>query len=107
METLRSAASVIYDFCTAYPVYVIGYLAVINIVAFSAYGIDKHKAKNGKWRIPETTLIALAAFGGSLGSLLGMRLLRHKTQHMRFIISVPLFLMLHLLAAVLIIVLGR
>ena len=68
------------------------YLAVINIVAFAAYGIDKWKAKNAKWRTPEATLILLAAAGGALGAYTGMKCFRHKTQHKKFIIFVPLFL---------------
>jgi len=107
METLRSAASVIYDFCTAYLLCVIGHFAVINFIAFTAYGVDKHKAKNGKWRIPETTLITLAAFGGSVGALLGMTLFRHKTQHVKFIITVPLLLLLRIFVAVFMVMTGR
>ncbi|MBQ0030456.1 MAG: DUF1294 domain-containing protein [Bacteroidales bacterium] len=64
----------------------------INIVAFAMYGIDKWKAKKSKWRIPEANLLAVAAFGGALGAWLGMKTFRHKTQHKKFIIFVPLFL---------------
>ena len=60
---------------------VIGYLIIINIIAFVVYGIDKMKAKKGVWRIPEKTLLLLAAIGGSVGAAAGMRLWRHKTQH--------------------------
>ena len=68
------------------------YLAIINVVVFAAYGIDKWKAKNVKWRTPEATLILLAAAGGALGAYAGMKCFRHKTQHKKFIIFVPLFL---------------
>ena len=51
----------------------IGYLIIINVIAFLAYGIDKYKAKREQWRIPEATLIGLAVIGGSVGALLGMR----------------------------------
>ena len=68
------------------------YLAVINVVAFAAYGIDKWKAKNAKWRTPESTLILLAVAGGALGAYAGMKCFRHKTQHKKFVIFVPLFL---------------
>ena len=47
---------------------VLYYLLAINVVAFAAYGIDKYKARHDKWRIPETTLIWLAAFGGAIGA---------------------------------------
>ena len=70
------------------------YLAVINVVTFFMYGIDKwrstsgrllptgrKKAKNSKWRIRETALLGLAILGGSIGAWLGMKVWRHKTQH--------------------------
>ena len=71
-------------------------LAVVNLAAFALYGIDKGKAKRGAWRIPEATLLLIAALGGSLGALLGMELFRHKTKHWQFKILVPLFLVLHI-----------
>ena len=74
-------------------------LLLVNIVAFAAYGIDKRKAQKGKWRIPESTLLLLAFFGGAIGALLGMRVFRHKTKHWKFKILVPLFLVLQLALA--------
>jgi len=70
------------------------YLLTINAIAFAAYGIDKWKARHGKWRISEATLILLAFIGGALGALLGMKVFRHKTQHWKFKILVPLALLL-------------
>ena len=60
------------------------YLIVMNIAAFAAYGIDKYKAKNNKWRISESFLILLAVLGGSLGALLGMLIWHHKTRKPKF-----------------------
>ena len=74
-------------------------LLLINIVAFAAYGIDKHKAQKDRWRIPESTLLLMAFFGGALGALLGMRAFHHKTKHWKFKILVPLFLILQLALA--------
>lgn len=68
------------------------YLIVINLVTFLVYGIDKLKAKRGKWRIPESVLLTLAIVGGSIGALLGMLAFRHKTKHKKFTIVVPLIL---------------
>ena len=65
------------------------YLIGINVLTFLLYGIDKWKARRGKWRIPEDTLIWLAIVGGSIGALLGMNLFRHKTQHKKFTLGVP------------------
>lgn len=77
---------------------IIIYLLAINTVAFAAYGIDKWKAKHGRWRIPEATLILLAFIGGALGALFGMNVFRHKTQHWKFRILVPMALVLWLVA---------
>ena len=74
------------------------YLAIINIIAFFMYGLDKAKAKLDKWRIPESTLLGVAFIGGSLGALFGMQLFRHKTKHMKFKILIPVFLILHIVA---------
>lgn len=60
------------------------YLAVINVVTFFMYGIDKWKAKKSKWRIRETALLGLAVLGGSVGAWLGMKVWHHKTQHKKF-----------------------
>ena len=65
------------------------YLIGINVVTFFIYGIDKWKARRGKWRIPEDTLIWLAIAGGSIGALQGMYLFRHKTQHKKFTLGIP------------------
>ena len=60
------------------------YLIVLNIAAFAAYGIDKYKAKNNKWRISESFLIFLAVSGGSLGAFIGMLVWHHKTRKAKF-----------------------
>ena len=68
------------------------YLAVINVVTFFMYGIDKWKAKRSKWRIPEATLLLMAVIGGSIGAWLGMKVWHHKTLHKKFRYGVPLIL---------------
>lgn len=73
---------------------VLVYIFIINLVAFAAYGIDKAKARNGTRRIPEKTLIGLAAFGGAIGALIGMLAFRHKTRKIKFTITVPVFTVL-------------
>lgn len=72
------------------------YLLVINIITFLAYLIDKKKAVNGSWRTKEITLILLGFLGGAFGATLGMKLVRHKTKHIKFLILVPLSLILWL-----------
>jgi len=76
------------------------YLAAINLITLMAYGWDKHKARTGKWRTPESTLLLLAAVGGSIGALLGMRMFRHKTQHLKFTLGVPAILIIQIALAV-------
>lgn len=76
------------------------YLVVINVVAFVVYGVDKYKAKHGRWRIPEATLLGLAVIGGSIGAWLGMRVWHHKTMHKKFQYGVPLILIAQIALAV-------
>ncbi len=68
---------------------------IINGITFFIYGIDKVKAINNKYRIPEKVLL-LWAFLGPIGGLLGMQLFRHKTKKAKFKVAIPLFLCLHL-----------
>ena len=69
------------------------YLVAVNVVTFLVYGIDKFKAKRGKWRISEFTLLILAIIGGSIGVWLGMKVWHHKTMHKKFKYGLPLILM--------------
>lgn len=75
---------------------IIIYYCIINAAAFVVYGLDKLYAKKHAWRVPEKTLLALAAFGGGGGALLAMLVFRHKTKHVRFVVLVPLFVLLHI-----------
>ena len=70
----------------------LGYLAAVNLIAFTVYGADKRRAKRSKRRVPEKTLFLLALAGGSAGALLGMRLFRHKTRHWYFVWGIPAIL---------------
>lgn len=76
--------------------YVIAYLVIINIVAFVTMGIDKWKAKKKRWRIRERTLFAEAILGGSIGAFAGMYVFRHKTKHRKFVLGIPLILMVQI-----------
>lgn len=64
--------------------YYLIFLAVMSVIAFLLYGADKRKARNGRWRIRESTLLLTGFFGGAVGALLGMELFRHKTRHWYF-----------------------
>ncbi len=79
---------------------IIGYLLLANAVTFITYGIDKYKAKKGKWRVSEAKLLLMAVFGGSLGARLGMKAFHHKTMHKKFYIGVPAIIVLQIVFAV-------
>ena len=68
----------------------------INVITFVVYGIDKLKAKKGKWRIPEATLLLLAIVGGSMGAWCGMKVWHHKTLHRKFKYGIPLILIVQI-----------
>lgn len=79
---------------------IIIYLLIINFIAFLSMFIDKKKAKYGRWRIPEDTLFLFAFLGGTVGSIIGMQVFRHKTQKTKFKIGMPALLILQILAVV-------
>lgn len=72
------------------------YLAVTNLVGFAVMGIDKKKAKKRAFRIPEATLFLIAIIGGSIGSIVGMRVFHHKTRHWYFAYGMPAILVLQI-----------
>lgn len=74
------------------PINVIIYLLVINLIGLLIMYIDKKKAKYGRWRIPEKTLLIIALLGGSIGTIAGMYLFRHKTQKLKFTLGFPTIL---------------
>ena len=75
-------------------------LIIINIITFFVYGLDKLKAVNHWWRIPEWVLLGLTAAGGAVGAYLGMMAFRHKTLKPLFRLGVPVILIVHALVAV-------
>ena len=81
--------------------YAVAYIVIVNILAFSLFGIDKSAAIQQKQRIPNRVLLLTAVFGGSLGSLVGMYTFRHKTKKWYYTITVPALLLIQIVAAVL------
>ena len=76
------------------------YLLLVNAAGFLLMLVDKYKAKRNLWRIPEATLMGVAAIGGSIGSIAGMKLFRHKTKHAKFYIGLPVILTLQIVAVI-------
>ena len=70
------------------------YLALMNLAAFAAMGVDKGRARRGRWRVSEKALFLPALLGGALGGVLGMSLFHHKTRHWYFRLGFPLLLLL-------------
>ena len=70
------------------------YLIFINVISVIICVADKIKASMGSWRIPEKTLLILSLIGGSVGMYIAMRIVRHKTKHKKFMIGIPLIILL-------------
>ncbi|MCR5800121.1 MAG: DUF1294 domain-containing protein [Lachnospiraceae bacterium] len=76
------------------------YLAIINLIGFVVMGIDKNRAKKRAFRIPEATLFTMAIIGGSIGTILGMHIFRHKTRHWYFLYGMPVILILQIIIVI-------
>ena len=74
------------------PLNIVIYLLAINLIGLLIMYIDKKKARYGRWRIPEKTLLIIALLGGSIGTMVGMQLFRHKTQKLKFTLGFPTIL---------------
>jgi uncharacterized membrane protein YsdA (DUF1294 family) len=79
------------------------YFVIINLISFIVMGLDKHKAQKRQWRIPESTLFVLALIGGSIGSILGMRIFHHKTRHWYFVYGMPAILIVQVILVLLLV----
>lgn len=72
----------------------INYLIIINIIGLVICYIDKRRAKKHKYRISENSLVLISIMGGCIGLFLGMLLFHHKTKKIKFIIIIPLFIII-------------
>ena len=82
--------------------YVALYLGIINLLAVFICVIDKLKARFNHWRIPEKTLFVLSFLGGAAGMYFTMQLIRHKTKHKRFMITLPLVILVQMALLILV-----
>ena len=76
---------------------IIIYIIIINLFTFFMMWLDKRKAKKGKWRISENTLLIFVLLGGGIGGIAGMYIFHHKTQKMKFVIGFPVILICQIL----------
>ena len=84
--------------------YYLFYLLLLSLLTFAVYGIDKRRARQGAWRVPEKTLLLLSLLGGALGGLTAMRCFHHKTRHWYFRFTNTVGIVLH--AAILVFLLN-
>lgn len=80
---------------------IIAYLVIVNLAGLISMYIDKRRAIKNKWRIPEKTLFLIAIIGGSIGSISGMHLFRHKTKHWYFKYGMPAILICQVIIVIL------
>lgn len=80
--------------------YFLCYLLIVNLIGFFAFWIDKRKAQKGKWRIPEKRLFLFAFLGGGIGCSIGMKVFRHKTKHLSFVIGIPTIMIVEYVAMI-------
>lgn len=80
-----------------------GYVICINLLGLFLMWSDKRRAKRLAYRIPESTLFATALIGGSVGTLLGMFLFRHKTKKRCFLIGLPVIVAAQILVLLILI----
>ena len=83
------------------------YLAVISLISIVICVYDKLISKKNRveLRIPEIVLLLFSAIGGSVAMLVTMLLIRHKTKHLKFMIGIPLIIVVQIALAVTIAVL--
>jgi uncharacterized membrane protein YsdA (DUF1294 family) len=79
--------------------FLIGYLVFLNVAAAAMFWRDKRSSEGGGWRTPESTLLGIAFWGGSIGALAAQQILRHKTRKQPFrsrLIMIAVFQLLFL-----------
>lgn len=68
-------------------------LIVLNIFGFILVSLDKFKAKNKLWRIPERSFFLLSILGGSIGVYIGLFIFHHKTRNWYFMTLIPIIIL--------------
>lgn len=83
--------------------YLLIFFVVMSIIGIAMTLYDKRAAQKKKQRISERALLLEAFFGGATGMYIAMNLIRHKTKHKKFMICLPIFIILHILIIIVII----
>lgn len=71
------------------------YICIIQLVAVIITVTDKKNSAKGKWRVREKTLLLTALLGGASSMYITMLIIRHKTRHIKFMLLLPLMIVLH------------
>ena len=83
LDSLASNIKIIY----------VAWLLVWSLILFFLMGWDKGRARRHRHRIRESTLFFLGCLGGALGGCIGIQVFRHKTQHPKFSVGLPLIML--------------
>lgn len=75
-------------------IYVVAWI-FISLITYGAYLLDKNRAKQKGMRIKEKHLLLLSVFLGSIGGIMGLYVVRHKTKHWYFVVINWLAFALH------------
>ncbi len=82
--------------------YFLIYFLVISLISVIVCCYDKIAARYNKRRIRERTLIILSLIGGAVAMFSTMRIIRHKTKHTKFMLGLPLIILLQIAIVLLI-----
>lgn len=80
--------------------YVLIYLLLINLITFIFFAVDKWKAKKNRFRIKEAVLFLLCFLGGTVGGIIGVHALHHKTARKAFVVGIPLILLVQVVTVI-------
>lgn len=78
--------------------FIIAYLILINLIAIVVTVADKRRAIRHKWRVSEAALLVISALGGGVFMYITMLIIRHKTRKLKFMLGIPLIVVLELIA---------
>lgn len=72
----------------------LAYIAIISLISVVVCIYDKKISKKNRveLRTPEKTLMLLSALGGSVAMFITMQIIRHKTKHVKFMLGIPLII---------------
>ena len=78
----------------------LAYILIISVVSIIVCVYDKKISKKNRveLRTPEKTLLLLSAIGGSVAMFITMQLIRHKTKHVKFMVGIPVIMVLQAVA---------